>query len=238
MKKSKNTQHQYYTETASLYDDMHVRENDEHFVALKHVISIMEMMGSSSILDVGCGTGRAIKYFLEKGIKARAIEPVPEMISQAIKKNEIPGELITQGVGESLPFNDFSFDAVCEFGVLHHVKKPNNIVREMMRVARKAVFLSDSNRFGQGPTFLRLIKLLLYKTHLWGVANSIKTGCKGYAFSKENGLAYSYSVFDSYDILVNWADRIILIPTRKEKAASWQHPLLTSSHVLLCAIKE
>jgi ubiquinone/menaquinone biosynthesis C-methylase UbiE len=240
MKKPEDIQRQYYTETASLYDNMQVHAGDEHYVALKHISSFVNLLSMSSILDVGCGTGRGVNYFVETHptINVLGIEPVHALIYQAIQKNGIRKELLVCGVGQSLPFGNASFDAVCEFGILHHVKEPNVIVREMIRVAKKAVFLSDCNRFGQGSMLARLVKLLLYKTRLWGTANFINTHGKGYTISQGDGLAYSYSVFDSFNVLANWADRLIPIPTTKEKISYWCHPLLTSSHILLCAIRE
>lgn len=236
--KPEDAQYQYYTQTARSYDSMHVNEGDEHFIALGHVWSLSRLLNISSFLDVGSGTGRAVKYFMEKGATVKGIEPVSAMIEQAVLKNGIPKDLIIRGRGEALPFDDSSFDAVCEFGSLHHMRKPNSVVTEMMRVAKKAVFLSDSNRFGQGSMASRLIKLLLYKLNLWDAANFVKTRGKGFIFSEGDGISYSYSVFDSYDLLSAWADKIILIPTGGEKAVSWHHPLLTSGNVLLCAIKE
>ncbi len=231
---------EYYEKTAPYYDEMCIFENDEHYLALKYIISFVDLLNITSILDVGCGTGRGVKYFLEErpNIQVKGIEPSQALIEQAIQKNNVPANLIICGNGKALPFENNSFDAVCEFGVLHHIKEHALVVSEMIRVARKAVFLSDGNRFGQGAFLYRLLKLMLYKTNLWQFFYYIKTRGKGYYFSKEDGLFYSYSVFDSYDILAKWADRIILIPTSQKSSLSWYHPLLTSSHVLLCALKD
>ncbi len=51
--------------------------------------------------------------------------------------------------GLALPFKDDGFDAVVESSVLRHVSDPKAVVSEMIRVARKAVFLVDSNIFGR-----------------------------------------------------------------------------------------
>jgi hypothetical protein len=84
----------------------------------------------------------------------------------------------------------------------------------------------------------RLLKLFLCKSKLWGVYTFLRTGGKGYSITEGDGLANSYSIYDSYD-LVSWADRVVLIPTRPgEKSTSWFHPLLNSSGVLVCAFKE
>jgi len=237
----KNIQIEYYKKNAPFYDKMHVTEGDEHFIALQYISIFLNPLNISSILDVGCGTGRAIKYFSVHHpiIRVIGIEPVKELIYQAVDKNKIPPESIICGSGESLPFENASFDIVCAFGVMHHAPKPDLIIKEMMRVAKKAIFISDSNRFGQGPMLVRWIKLLLYKIKLWHIIDLIKTKGKGYAFSDGDGVAYSYSIFDSYNQLTKWADKIILIPTSKKiyQKISWFHPLITSSHILICAIK-
>jgi hypothetical protein len=125
---------------------------------------------------------------------------------------------------------------VCQFGVLHHVKEPNVVVSEMVRVARRAVFLSDSNRFGQGRMHARILKLVLARSGLWPVANFLKTRGTGYTISDGDGLSYSYSVFDSLQVLRSWCDRLVLVPTSQADHSSWFSPLLTSSHVLMCAV--
>jgi hypothetical protein len=69
-------------------------------------------------------------------------------------------------------------------------------------------------------------------------AYRLRTLGKGYRFSEGDGLAYSYSVFDSCGVLSAWADRVIVVPTDDVKAKSVFHPLLTSFHVLLCAVRD
>jgi hypothetical protein len=59
------------------------------------------------------------------------------------------------------------------------------------------VFISDANNFGQGSLLLRAIKQGLHRTGLWPLADYLKTRGKGYTLSDGDGLAYSYSVFDS-----------------------------------------
>ncbi len=240
MRTAEAVQREYYERTAHLYDASHVRDGDEHYVALRHIGGFFDALGIASVLDVGCGTGRGVKYFLERrpGVLVQGIEPVAALIDQAVHVNFVPPGLITKGNGEALPFADQTFDAVFECGILHHVKEPNQIVKEMTRVSRKAIFLSDENRFAHGSTFARWAKLLLCKTGIFRAAYCLKTLGKGYRFSEGDGLAYSYSVFDSMQVLSEWADRVIVIPTDEVKTKSVFHPLLTSFHVLLCAIRD
>ncbi len=240
MRTTEAIQQEYYERTAHLYDAAHVRDGDEHCVALRYISGLSDVLGISSVLDVGCGTGRGVKYFLEKrpGMTVHGVEPVGALIDRAVQTSCVPAGLIAKGSGEALPFADRSFDAVFECGILHHVKQPDRIVREMMRVSRKAVFLSDENRFAHGSTFARWAKLLLCKVGLFRAAYRLKTVGKGYRFSEGDGLAYSYSVFDALEALSEWSDRVIVIPTDEVKARSLFHPLLTSFHVLLCAFRD
>jgi ubiquinone/menaquinone biosynthesis C-methylase UbiE len=236
-RKPEEIQREYYRASAAQYDAAHVHRCDEHYRALRYMVGFLGLYGIRSVLDVGCGTGRALKYLLDCRLTAYGVEPVPEMIHEAVHKNGIPKERVVRGKAEALPFQDDSFDAACEFGVLHHVRYPRAAVNEMTRVAKRAVFLSDSNRFGQGAWLARLAKLLIYRVGLWDIANYIKTGGKRYQFSAGDGLSYSYSVFDDLSLLAGWATTVILIPTMRADPVSWAHPILTSGHVLLCAFK-
>jgi hypothetical protein len=110
---------------------------------------------------------------------------------------------------------------------LHHVQRPD-VVREMLRVAKKAILISDSNRFGQGGALERLLKLAMYKTGIWMAFDWVRTKGKGYRITDGDGVSYSYSPYDSFDLLAAWADRLIILPTENGKVRSWFHPLLNS----------
>jgi ubiquinone/menaquinone biosynthesis C-methylase UbiE len=233
-------QARYYEEKATAYDGMHNASDDhEHNLALQYIDMIGNAFGMRTFLDVGAGTGRGMCFLRDRGKDVRGIEPVTAMIEKA-ELNGVPRGSLLQGSGYELPFEDEAFDAVFECGVLHHVAEPSRMVAEMARVAKRAIFLSDSNRFGQGGPAARLLKTALYKSRLWRAARFVQTKGKMYTLSEGDGLAYSYSVFDSYDQLAALTRQIWLLPTAGEQSnrGSWIHPLLTSTHVLLCAFKE
>ncbi len=235
----RDIQKNYYARTAAAYDELHVGHDDQHYTALRYIEALTHMLDSKSLLDIGAGTGRSLQYFLERGTTMTLIgvEPVQELIDQATKKG-LPDGLIVPGSGDTLPFPNSSIDIVCAFAVMHHVQQPDAILREALRVARQAIFISDANRFGQGPMPLRILKLVAYKLHAWALLNTLKTRGRGYTVTEGDGLAFSYSVFDSYRTLAAWADRVFMIPTERTHASSWLHPLLTSRHVLMCAIRD
>lgn len=232
-------QRQYYTETAARYEQMHAHEGAADAFSMKFFHSIVRMVDARSVLDVGTASGGSIRDLKEAfpGLFVCGVEPVAALVDEAVQNGNAANAPILQANGETLPFPDASFDVVCEFAILHHVANPSAIVKEMLRVAKKAVFISDSNRFGQGSRAVRLIKLALYKTALWGLYNYLRTAGKGYRITEGDGLSYSYSVYDSLEEIARWSDRLILIPNCNEKARNWLHPLLTSAGVTVCALR-
>lgn len=189
----------YYAETAHRYDDMHVREDDEHGLALQFMISLMRHYGIESVLDLGCGTGRALLRLQSElpNVVTMGVEPSSELRKVGYSKGLLETQLV-DGNAMSLAFDDGSFDLVCEFGALHHMPEPSKAVAEMLRVSRKAIFISDSNNFGQGSKAARLVKQVINAAGLWPIAEFIKTKGKGYTISEGDGLGYSYSVFNDY----------------------------------------
>jgi SAM-dependent methyltransferase len=236
---ARELQKSYYTRTAAAYDAAHENE-PEHRLALAHISSFVDALGIRSVLDVGTGTGRALRHLAAANpdLHLRGVEPVASLRERAIADHGVPADWLVEGSGEALPFPAASFDAVCEIAVLHHVPDPHSVVEEMMRVARRAIFLSDENRFGHGSLPARLAKVALWKAGAWSAADRVRTRGRGYMVSEGDGVSWSYSVYDSYDALHDWADRIVLIPTLPEDRRTWLSPLLSSSKVLLCAVRD
>jgi len=240
MKTAEQIQREYYDATAGKYDAMHVNEEDEHQRGLKFLAGWLPTLGVRSVLDVGAGTGRAIRQFdaLLPDVSIVGIEPVHAMLVQGQRQFTGNQWRVVCGSGVTLPFADQSFDCVTEFGVLHHVEKPRDVVAEMIRVARRAVVLSDENRYGMRGFPGNLLQLAIFKAGAWRPFYRVWTRGKGYQQCEEDGIRYSFSIYDCYDQLSEWADEIFVIPTGSKNGSGWLHPLLTSSHALLCAVRQ
>jgi SAM-dependent methyltransferase len=232
-------QRKYYTETASRYALMHSCEAVDDAACLQILLPLLRALDVHSLLDVGSATGRGLPKFLQGLPDAFicGVEPVEALVRQGISSGVNQGLPLFLASGDALPFADKSFDAVCEFGILHHVPEPPLVIQEMLRVARNVVVISDANRFGQGPLSLRIIKLLLYKLKLWNVFDFVRTRGKRYQVSAGDGVFYSYSVYDNYQQIQQWAENIFLFPIGETRSWSWFHPLLNSNSVLLIAVR-
>lgn len=227
-------QRRYYSRTASSYDDMHVSSRDEHGFALAFMLAAINHFDVQSILDLGSGTGRALLYVKSRAphVRVVGIEPSAELRQIGYSKGLAPSELL-DGDAMKLAFADNSFDMVCEFGALHHIPRPDLAVSEMLRVAKSAVFISDCNNFGQGGRLGRFIKQAINSVGAWRIANTMKTGGKGYAISEGDGLSYSYSVFNDYPQIRRRCKSVHVLNTTN----AGPNPYRTASHVALLGLK-
>jgi ubiquinone/menaquinone biosynthesis C-methylase UbiE len=208
-------QHLYYEKTADQYDDLHLDADQEHMFALSWLSGLIDYTGAQSILDIGCGTGRALVALKSKhpNLKILGIEPVAALREKAIQKGLTSNEIVN-GDALALEFGNDTFDIVCEFGVLHHIRKDHIAVAEMARIAKIGVFISDSNNFGQGGKFARFTKQLLHFFNLWDLFYYLRTKGKGFSQSEGDGIFYSYSVFDSAKILKRKFSRLHFLNTQ------------------------
>jgi ubiquinone/menaquinone biosynthesis C-methylase UbiE len=209
------SQEGYYTKTAALYESMHVKPGDEHFIALEYAAALLHVVRAKSVLDVGSGTGRVSRFLGQRrpDLRVEGVEPVGALREQA----QALGTMLHDASGEDLPFHDDSFDVVMSFGLLHHVPDPAPVVAEMTRVARLGVMVSDANRFGQGSIASGMLKLAIHRAGLWPVFERLRTRGRGYMESAGDGIHYSYSIFDSMPQLRAWADRVFIVPTMPQR---------------------
>ena len=115
------------------------------------------------VLDVACGTGiLAREAAARAGAAGRVvgIDPNPGML--AVAANLAPGVDWREGVAESLPFPDSSFDAVVsQFGLMFF-RDRRQALREMRRVAAPTSRLVTAvwNSLDEMPAYASLVALL------------------------------------------------------------------------------
>lgn len=92
----------------------------------------------NSLLDVGCGNGAYVYEFSNsKLVKGVDIHKYDEWSSSP--------NYFDVASADCLPYDDNSFDTVCCFEVLEHVKEPDMVLSELYRVCQKNIILSVPN---------------------------------------------------------------------------------------------
>ena len=228
-------QREYYARTAKSYDQAHLNPDEpEHDIALGMLRGLAGFHGFQSFLDVGCGTGRAMAALRAEfpSAKIEGIEPVEQLREVAYSKG-ISRETLRAGDATCLQEGDGSFDCVTAFGILHHIRKPRKAIIEMLRVARRAVFLSDLNNFGCGSWTQRTISQSLNALGLWKTFQFAVTKGKGYKISEGDGLHYSYSLYNDLPFLETRCREMYLMNTRGRGTQPYRH----CSHVAILALK-
>ncbi len=224
----------HYAQKAACYDDC-LGQTPEHELAQYMLLGILASLKVTSLLDVGAGTGRAIRFFREHRPELQIVGIEPSDAMRAVGfANGIPQSCLLKGDGRSLPYPDSSFDVVTEFSTLHHVSNPAAVVSEMIRVAKYVVFISDTNNLGQGCLWARMIKNLFYWSGLWRPFNYLRTHGKGYAYEPCDGVWYYYSAFSHFDMLLRKCRTVHIMNTRRSSRTHW----FSASHVALLAVKK
>ncbi len=94
--------------------------------------------GASLVLEIGCGSGYGTKL-IKKHFKPKHIEAIdldPKMIKVAIQKNQDPSVTFSVGDAACLTYEDKTFDAIFDFGIIHHIPNWKDCLKELQRVLK------------------------------------------------------------------------------------------------------
>jgi len=91
----------------------------------------------ADVLDVGCGDGAFVRELTRAGAQVTGLECSEAQLVLCREAPRAGGERYVEGVGQSLPFPDESFDVVVFRGSLHHV--PAAAMAEALREARRVL---------------------------------------------------------------------------------------------------
>ncbi len=229
----------HYDNTIDEYDILHGDAQDpEHIVCLDMFWRFARpLVPVTSVLDVGCGTGRGLKWIAEREptVALSGIDPSPEMCKRASRM--VPQAKISTGDGASLAFRDASFDVVIATGIMHHIGETKPVLQEMFRVARHAVIVSDHNDFAMGSRKSRRARVALQSLGLLRPLNYILQGFRHRRFSKEDGWFYPYSLLEDYDTFADNSSQVLLFPTRIRGTPNGNSLALRQSHLALIGLK-
>lgn len=119
----------------------------------RRLLSYVSLPHPSSVLDLGCGTGRLLNRLAQKfpDLQGTGVDLSPQMLKEARKTNQHHPRLIfTQGNAECLPCAENQFDAVFNTISFLHYPNPQQVFKEVSRVLRPQgqFYLVDSTLLG------------------------------------------------------------------------------------------
>lgn len=104
----------------------------------------------STILDLGCGAGRDLKFFADRGYHVTGLDSSANLATIA---SAVSGRAVhCADFLEPLPFQDRQFDAVWAIASLLHVPRPQirTVLQEVARVLRPQGLFIASMKLGLG----------------------------------------------------------------------------------------
>lgn len=116
-------------------------------VQWRHEAAMMERLGGrvggQRVLEIGCGRGVGTEIIFERfgAREVHAFDLDPDMIERARKRlSAYPRERLKLFVGdaERIDAANASYDAVFDFGIIHHVPEWQRAVAEVARVLKPA----------------------------------------------------------------------------------------------------
>ncbi len=112
---------------------------DRFHAKVTHIVSALR---PATLLDAGCGEGFVADAFLKAMPEARitGFDVLEESVKLAQLRN--PRATFSTGNIYNIGHEDSSFDVIYCCEVLEHLQEPDRALREMARVARRAVVMS------------------------------------------------------------------------------------------------
>lgn len=122
---------------------------------LTHIDELLPAEGPASLLDAGTGSGDLPRAIVEharragRTVRVRATDAHPQMVAIARRACEGWPEITVERADVlRLPYADREFDGATLAMTLHHMEgdQPVRCIRELARVSRRAVLISDLER--------------------------------------------------------------------------------------------
>ncbi len=108
------------------------------------MVSALGPLKGKKLLEIGCGYALFLVVCLKHGIKAEGIEPADQEVykftnqagQEIVVKSGYNKNVIKNAVGEKLPHEKETFDAVVSFYTLEHVQSIDMVLAEATRVLK------------------------------------------------------------------------------------------------------
>lgn len=142
-----------------------LREAIQRRFEARRLLEMGGPMRGGRALEVGCGRGVGVELILDRfgATEVDALDLDPEMVERARRRLVHRAEPVRLFVGDvtTIPAPDGHYDAVFDFGIVHHVPDWRAALREIHRVLRPGGRLYAEEvfeRFITAPLWRRLLE--------------------------------------------------------------------------------
>jgi ubiquinone/menaquinone biosynthesis C-methylase UbiE len=131
---------------------------DRHWHTAKHVLARMPVESGDAVLDLGTGSGYALRALRERGVgRGYGLDGAPEMVRNARTYTDDDAVGFLVGDFDALPFADDSLDHVFSMEAFYYAADPANTLEEIRRVLKPGgTFYCAVNYFAESEA-----------THAW-----------------------------------------------------------------------
>jgi ubiquinone/menaquinone biosynthesis C-methylase UbiE len=131
---------------------------DRHWHTAKHVLARMPVEAGDAVLDLGTGSGYALRALRERGVgRGYGLDGAPEMVRNARTYTDDDAVGFLVGDFDALPFADDSLDHVFSMEAFYYAADPANTLEEIRRVLKPGgTFYCAVNYFAESEA-----------THAW-----------------------------------------------------------------------
>ena len=131
-------------------------------------IEFCQWTKADRLLDLGCGQGATVAYLSEKhGLKAVGIDPSRVLLEIARENN--PDREFHLGRGESIPFEDASFQGVLSECTLSLMDDLKTTLKEVHRVLEKQGCFFITDVYARRPEYLHLLEPYAFSSCMRGL---------------------------------------------------------------------
>jgi hypothetical protein len=133
------------TPALQFHSDFYIRHTARR---LEHLASLRIPVAGMSVLEVGAGIGDHSSYYMDRGCTVTVTEARPENL-EYLKKRYPHCDLHRLDMDSPSPLPCAPFDLVHCYGLLYHLKKPEQALEFLARNTRKMLFLETCASFGE-----------------------------------------------------------------------------------------
>lgn len=167
------------------------------------------------VIDVGCGDGALVRLMARFGAHVLGVECSPRQLARARAAARVADEEIVEGVGQALPADDESADAVVFFNSLHHIPIAfqAKALAEAARVLKPGgeVYVSEPLPWG---AFFEAVQPIDDETWVRGAALASVKGAWVHGLEEESEFTYLHPmVLKDYDA---FRDKIVSANIERE----------------------